>query len=231
MGAQRDPWGEGRNAWERLRAWFGDARDAPPGSAEALGALSDIRQLRYLLDQAELAAVQAARRQGSSWAEVAARLGIARQSAWERWRDLDEAVPTGVVVPAVDAPSARSVEAAAAGLVAPAAGGRRRESNVTVPNVVGLSLDSARTVLVDSKLVAIGPDPDGLPEDASGWPSGVVTDQSPESGASVPIGSPVTLWLGRGGTAGDREPRRPSPGPRSLRAMREEPASDASSGN
>ena len=229
MAAQRDPWGEGLTAWERLRSWFGDANDVPPGTSEALGALSDVRQLRYLLDQAELAAVHAARRRGSSWAEIAARLGIARQSAWERWRDFDEVVPTGGVLPIPDAQTARSVEAAASELAAQAAGRRRRQSNVTVPNVVGLSLESARAVLMDSKLVAVGPDPDGLPDDASGWPSGVVTDQSPESGASVPTGSRVTLWLGRGGTAGDREPRRPSPGPRSLRAMREEPASDATS--
>jgi hypothetical protein len=209
--------------WERLRSWFGDVRDAPPGNSEALGALSDIRQLRYLLDQAELAAVHAARGRGSSWAEIAARLGIARQSAWERWRDFDEVVPTGVVLPTADAQAARAVEAAEA------AGRRRRQSNVTVRNVVGLSLESARAVLMDSKLVAVSSDPDGLPLEASGWPGGIVTDQSPESGAKVPTGSRVTLWLGRGGSAGDREPRRPSPGPRSLRAMREEPANDATS--
>ncbi|XAS72614.1 PASTA domain-containing protein [Micrococcaceae bacterium Sec5.1] len=230
MGAQRDPWSEGLTMWERLRSWFGDARDAPPGNPEALGALSDVRQLRYLLDQAELAAVHAARGRGSSWAEIAARLGIARQSAWERWRDFDDVVPTGSVLPASAAPASRAVEAAAAaGLVGEAAGRGGRQSNVTVPNVVGLSLESARAILVDSKLVAVGPDPDGLPLEGFGWPSGVVTGQSPESGAKVPIGSRVILWLGRGGSAGDREPRRPSPGPRSLRAMREEPADDATS--
>ncbi|MDQ0800040.1 PASTA domain-containing protein [Arthrobacter sp. SLBN-112] len=230
MDAQRDPWSEGQSVWQRLRSWLGDSRDAPASDVAALGALSDVRQLRYLLDQAEIAAVRTARRRGSSWAEIAARLGIARQSAWERWRDFDEVIPTGVVLPTSGEQTARAAEAgAAAELAAQAARGRRRQSNVTVPNVIGLSLDSARAVLMDSKLVAVGPDPDGLPLEAAGWPSGVVTDQSPESGATVPIGSRVILWLGSGGSAGDREPRRPSPGPRSLRAMREEPANEATS--
>jgi biotin operon repressor len=34
-------------------------------------------------------AVKTARQGGSSWAEVATMLGISRQAAWERWRDLD----------------------------------------------------------------------------------------------------------------------------------------------
>lgn len=212
--------------WERLRSWFGEVRDAPPSNSEALGALSDVRQLRYLLDEAELAAVRAARRRGSSWAEIAARVGMARQSAWERWRDFDEVVPTGVVSPATDSRAARAVEAAASELASQGAGRGRRQQRVTVPNVVGLSLDAAKAVLMDSKLVAVGPDPDGLPLEAPGWPTGVVIDQSPGSGAEVPAGSRVILWLGRGGSAGDRAPRLPSPGPRTLRAMRQEPADD-----
>jgi hypothetical protein len=51
-------------------------------------ALGDIRLVRGLLDQAELGAVRAARREGRSWAEIATILGVTRQSAWERWRDL-----------------------------------------------------------------------------------------------------------------------------------------------
>jgi hypothetical protein len=31
----------------------------------------------------------------------------------------------------------------------------------------------------------------------------------------LPAGAPVTIWLGRGGGAGDREPRRPRPTPKS----------------
>jgi hypothetical protein len=51
-------------------------------------ALGDIRLVRELLDQAEMGAVRAARAGGRSWAEIAAVLGVTRQSAWERWRDL-----------------------------------------------------------------------------------------------------------------------------------------------
>ena len=76
-------------------------------------------------------------------------------------------------------------------------------------------------------MIAVGPDPDGPPLGALGWPDGVVTDQSPESGAKVPAGSPVTLWLDRGGGSGVREPRRPKPGPISAREMRYEPIDEA----
>src|ERR687889_1617511 len=100
----RDAWREARAAWERLAT--------PPGSGEeALDALSDIGVVRRLLDQAELEAVRAARRDRKSWAEIATRLGVSRQSAWERWKDLDEepSAPPPVRTP------------------------------VTVPNVVGMS--------------------------------------------------------------------------------------------
>lgn len=238
MAAHRDPWREGRAVWANLRSWFGDTNDAPLDRSEALEALSDVRRLRHLLDQAELAAVRAARHRGSSWAEIAVGLGIARQSAWERWRDLDEVVPTSVSRPISEPRTIREVEVAAAAkaaaqatakAAAQATGRSRRPPNVSVPDVVGFSLEEARALLWERKLVPVGPDPDGLPLETSRWPSGLVTDQSPEAGAKVPAGSSVTLWLGRGGSAGVREPRRPSPGPRSLRAMREEPAADPTS--
>ena len=57
-------------------------------------------------------------------------------------------------------------------------------------------------VLNEAGLVGVGPDPDGPPLAVLGWPSGVVTDQSPEAGARVPPGSPVTLWVERGGGSG-----------------------------
>jgi hypothetical protein len=44
-----------------------------------------------MLDQAESAAVRAAGLHGKPWAEIATQLGVTRQSAWERWRDLDDA--------------------------------------------------------------------------------------------------------------------------------------------
>jgi beta-lactam-binding protein with PASTA domain len=97
-----------------------------------------------------------------------------------------------------------------------------------VPYVVGKPWDDARHILQKASLVAVGPDPDGPPLGATGWPNGVVTDQSPESGAKVPPGSPVTLWLeSGGGSGGVREPRRPNPEPRTARAMRDEVSDEA----
>ena len=212
-----------------------------PGQADdggsALDALADVGQVRRLLDQAELVAVRTARRHGKSWAEIATRLGVTRQSAWERWRDLDEADggPTpgqasDDVVPDVTAASAvdRAARALArSGEIGRAAMERRRRSSVIVPNVVGLSWDDARHALLDAGLVGVGPDPDGPPITALGWPDAVVTDQSPESGARVPAGSMVTLWIERGGGSGVREPRRPLPRPRTGRAMNDDPLDDA----
>ncbi len=82
-------------------------------------------------------------------------------------------------------------------------------------------------MLLDKHLVAVGPDPDGPPLTALGWPGGVVTDQSPESGAKVPAGSSVTLWIERGGGSGVREPRRPKPVPKQAREMRDEHTDEA----
>uniref|UniRef100_UPI0015F0DF9C AsnC family transcriptional regulator n=1 Tax=Pseudonocardia pini TaxID=2758030 RepID=UPI0015F0DF9C len=78
-----ESWRDGREAWDRL------ARRLRTGDA-ALDALSDIGSLRRLLDRAELEAVRDARGARRSWAEIATRLGVSRQSAWERWKDLDE---------------------------------------------------------------------------------------------------------------------------------------------
>src|SRR3954454_11094675 len=88
MSDDRNMWTDGRDAWERLAA---TAR--PPGS-DPLGALNDIGRLRRLLDEAELEAVRGARRAGRSLAEIAIKLGVTRQSARERGRDLD-AEPAG----------------------------------------------------------------------------------------------------------------------------------------
>jgi PASTA domain len=244
MSKGRSPWQDGRRAWQRLNGWHQDDPTATPGHPDdrpsALSALADIGTVRHLLDQAELVAVRTARRHRASWAEIATKLGVTRQSAWERWRDLDD----GVVAPSGDAGGVDTVvdtdtaiEGAATELISTsesavavsgwAARDRRRGRNV-VPSVIGLSWDDAREVLRDHGLVAVGPDPDGPPLAALGWPDGVVTDQSPESGARVPVGTPVTLWLERGGgSAGVREPRRPKPDPKSGRAMRYETTDEA----
>jgi transposase-like protein len=194
-------WDDGRRAWERLHGWGEDR--LPDG--DALAALSDIGLVRRLLDEAELAAVRTARRQGRSWAEIATKLGVTRQSAWERWRDLDDPGP---------APTRPEVVGRAAQEVV--ARQRRRQSMITVPSVVGMSWSEALGRLTAIGLVAVGPTPDESPTLRE---RGVVTDQSPEAGARVPAGSVVTLWLDRGGGSGVREPRRPRPQPRSGRAI------------
>jgi hypothetical protein len=201
MAKDKGPWDEGRKAWERLNGW---RQDDP---AASLAALCDIGKIRTLLGQAELAAVRTARQHGKSWAEIATMLGITRQSAWERWRDLD------------DTPQAaeQALDSITEGMVEEAARSLRRKSKISVPNVVGMTWSAARDALMVKGLGAYGNDPDGLPLTAEGWPSRlVVTDQLPESGARVPLGTPVRLWVerGDGGSAGVREPRRPKPDPK-----------------
>jgi hypothetical protein len=202
----------------------------------ALKALADLGLVRRLLDLAEFEAVRTARKHGKSWSEIAIRLGVTRQSAWERWRDVDDDAATQPASRESPRDVASDIKAsAAAELAQQAARGpsddaaarapreRRRRSSVMVPNVVGMSWDDARTLLHSNGLIAVGPDPDGPPLAASGWPAGVVTDQSPESGAKVPPGSPVKLWVDRrDGGSGVREPRRPKPDPKTGRKMRDE---------
>jgi transcriptional regulator with XRE-family HTH domain len=218
------PWDDGRRAWERLDGWDqdGPVPGHPDDGDGALGALSDIGTVRRLLDQAELAAVRTARRHGKSWAEIATRLGVTRQSAWERWRDLDEpaAEPVAEVVelPASepdylfsDYSHGESDDPAdiAAGELVGRAQSRRRRSSVVVPDVLGLSWERAEARLSAVGLVATG-------DERVGW----VVDQTPEAGARVPAGSPVRLWVGSGGGgSGVREPRRPKPRPRSGREL------------
>ncbi len=212
MGETRGPWDEGQQAWSRLEGWYQGASSPLPGDPgdgqRALRALEDSGLVRRLLDQVEFEAVRTARRNGRSWAEIAVKLGVTRQSAWERWRDVDESA------------SARSDE----GLERAAREWRRR-STIVVPNVIGMSYEVARKILYEKGLVAESPDPDGPPLGALGWPDGVVADQSPESGAKVPRGSGVKLWIergGGGGGAGVREPLRPLPDPKSGQRMRDE---------
>jgi hypothetical protein len=192
-------WDDGRRSWERLDGWDQDAH--PDDGTAALAALSDIGTVRRLLDQAELSAVRTARRHGKSWAEIATRLGVTRQSAWERWRDLDEEQPDDVISRTAQELAARQ---------------RRRQSSVIVPSVIGLSFEKAMEVLTAVGLVVISENT-----------VGVVTDQTPETGAKVPVGSPVRLWIERNGGAGVREPRRPKPAPRSGRALPPETSAEA----
>jgi hypothetical protein len=244
------PWDQGRRAWRRLARRL---QDGAPGD-EALRALADIRDLGQLLREAELTAVRISRRHGGTWAEIATRLGITRQSAWERWRDLDDApagpgsgspgslpaepVGSGSAALGGAAPGSAAADMAAAGEGIEAAldaaalekvrggwgPGWRPGQLIEVPDVVGLSWDDARQVLYNVELIAVGPDPDGPPLAALGWPGGVVVRQQPPAGARLPARSSVTVWVERGGgSAGVREPRRPGPSHGSAAQHQDEP--------
>ena len=202
-------WQDGRRAWKRLLNWR--AGETSTGDADgALDALTDIWLLRRLLDQAELAAVRTARLRDRSWAEIATRVGMTRQSAWEKWRELDRVAPDDILGSVAGEVTAEALH--------------RRSSTVVVPSVIGMSFDDARKALHELTLVGIGPDPDGPPPEAIGRPDAVVVDQSPESGAVVPPGTSVRLWVERGGGSGVREPRQPKPQPRVGRGMQDEPS-------
>jgi len=57
---------------------------------ELLVTLSCVKQVRAQCDGTELATVRKARKEGLSWTEIAGALGVTRQSAWERFHELDE---------------------------------------------------------------------------------------------------------------------------------------------
>jgi hypothetical protein len=54
--------------------------------------LRAIQEVRQQCDHTELSSVLEARKLGLSWTEIAGALGVTRQSAWERWHELDETV-------------------------------------------------------------------------------------------------------------------------------------------
>ena len=234
---------EGRQAWERLLEWYQIAPSQHGFDGEgALDALADTGLVRRLLDQIEFEAVRGARKQGRSWAEIAVRLGVTRQSAWERWRDIDDVAgpEPDELASGHEPPSSYERSGMLRGVLRgrgaqpeqapePEAWERRRRSSVRVPDVIGMTREEARKVLGGKGLVAMAADPDGPPLGMVGLPDSVVTDQSPESGARVPPGSPVRLWFdhGGGGGGGVREPRRPAPDPRTARQMRDETTGEA----
>jgi hypothetical protein len=249
------PWPDGRRAWERLEHWrerLGRGGDTELGDI-ALDALSDVGTLRRLLDQAELDAVRTARGQRRSWAEIAIRLGVTRQSAWERWRDLDEdaSAATSPVADQADTVIAAAAQELAEQVLrddagsrpvppaepddmpaAPRAKGRgRRYRTSTVPNVVGKPVDEARRQLAEVGFVGIavglGDEPGAPLVAITPEPGTVVASQAPEAGARVEAGATVRLWVRRdGGSAGVREPRRPFPAAPPARELRYEPGSD-----
>ena len=60
-----------------------------------LTTLQAIQQVRQNCDTTELKTVRYARKAGLSWTEIAISLGVTRQSAWERWHEIDETLPPG----------------------------------------------------------------------------------------------------------------------------------------
>jgi hypothetical protein len=79
--------------------------------------------------------------------------------------------------------------------------------------------------LMVGHLVGVAADPHATPPSEPEGDALLVTDQSPESGARVPSHWTVLLWSRRGDDSGTREPRRPSPGPRT--AWASEPVVEA----
>lgn len=241
---ERGPWQEIWQALKRLEGWHHGA--TPPYAVdqddgdEALKALADGGLIRRMLDEVEFEAVRTARKHGKSWAEIAVKLGVTRQSAWERWRDVDDAAGSAQAGRSAQRGAGNPLAQAASDIVhqmltsstvttaeSPSPRAWRRRSTITVPNVVGMGRDRARLALRNLDLTAVGPDPNGPPLEALGEPDDVVLDQSPESGAKVPKGTMVVLWINRRGGSGVREPRRPAPDPKSARAMRDEATDEA----
>lgn len=76
-----------------MNGWHNEQPDAVPGHPDdgdaALKALQDIHLCQGLLARAELVSVKTARKHGKSWAEIATYLGTTKESALERWGEVD----------------------------------------------------------------------------------------------------------------------------------------------
>ena len=212
--------------WKRLGPWL-PGGDAPDDSDDALRALADVAEVRRALEQAELSAVRTARRHARSWTEIATMLAITRQSAWERWRDLDD-TPADTRDARDGGPVAtvRAVAGASGELVGRV---RRRRGTVAVPDVVGFTVAEALGILTGSGLDAVSATPEiDLLDRPDGPRPAVVIRQYPDPGTRIHAASTVRLWLERGGgEAGVREPRRPAPPPPAARAERDELTGEA----
>lgn len=224
-------WDEGRRAWTRLLAWLPGADGPAARGPSGVDALADITLLRQLLAQAETAAVKAARREGRSWSEIAASVGMSRQSAWERWRDLDTPGPDEAAAPdTAEDPAARTegveqaLDVAADDLLDALLDG---PPEVRVPDVVAVAWPRAQQVLRAAGLVAVIVDPVDFPAAVPAPEEWHVVEQKPAAGGLLARGSAISLWLSRGpGSAGVREPRRLPPDPSAGRGARDETADE-----
>ena len=67
-----------------------NTKDPELWKGEVLTTLRAVQEIRGKCDMTEMATVREARKIGVSWTEISETLGITRQSAWERWHELDE---------------------------------------------------------------------------------------------------------------------------------------------
>ena len=73
---------------------------------------------------------------------------------------------------------------------------------VPVPALVGLPAAQAHALAIESRVVAVDPDPDTPPT-----VSGTVTAQQPLAGYQVPAGDAVTIWVEPDDDGGGNMPR------------------------
>ena len=59
-----------------------------PDALDALDALGEVELDIRTLEVKRIALIGAAQAQGASWGEIGAALGVSRQAAWEKYRDL-----------------------------------------------------------------------------------------------------------------------------------------------
>jgi hypothetical protein len=205
--------------WKRLGPWLPGGEPPRDGEA-ALRALADVAEVRRTLEQAELLAVRTARRERKSWTEIATMLTISRQSAWERWRELD---------PESDAPTRPDEPDRAADAADDLVARVRRRRTVEVPDLVGFTAAEALGILTSTGLVAVSATPGiELHETRDGRRPAVIIRQYPDPGTRIQSASTIRLWLERGdGEAGVREPRRPTTPPREARARLDEHTEEA----
>lgn len=93
-------------------------------------------------------------------------------------------------------------------------------ATVTVPDLIGLTVDQARLAGLEAGVVVASADLDGPPIGTVALGRTVVVTQEPVPGIEVPPGDLVLVtWIDLGGggpDAGDREPRVPPPGGQKL---------------
>lgn len=101
----------------------------------------------------------------------------------------------------------------------------RSADEVTVPDVVGMTVDAGRRLATEAGVALAPPDADGPPLGALTWPGiWTITQQHPAPGSTVFRWDSVVVHFtpGGDGPAGVREPRRP--GPRSSAAAAARPS-------